>query len=356
MVIYAILFLCEIKIMEMTMNNGLFDIEFRLDDLSKNGDPLEKLNELVPWEDFRKELSVLRKDTSKKGGRPAFDVIVMFKILILQSIYNLSDDAVEYQINDRLSFMRFLKLSLGDKVPDAKTIWSFREQLGNAGLERKIFDQFDNYLRQNGYMAKQGQIVDASIVAVPKQRNSREDNAKIKANNPPVEEWSENKKRQKDVDARWVKKNSKTHYGYKNHIQVDVKNKFVRNYEVTDASVHDSNVFEDILDKNNSSKDVYADSAYRSKESVENLKKSQYRPHLQRKGCRNKPLTNWEKQGNRTRSKVRSRIEHIFGVQSQRAGNLILRTIGKARAKVKIGLRNLGFNLERFAMLKQNAI
>lgn len=179
----------------------------------------------------------------------------------------------------------------------------------------------------------------------------RKENEAIKKDEPPVENWSDAKKRQKDTDARWVKKNGKNFYGYKNHIQVDVKHKFVRDYEVTDASVHDSNVFEAILDENNTSKDVYADSAYRSQEKEENLKKQGYRAHLQRNGYRNKALTEWEKRGNRTRSKVRSRIEHIFGIQSQRAGNLILRTIGMARAKVKIGLRNLGFNLERFCTL-----
>ena len=334
------------------MQNGLFDVEFRMDELSKNGDPLEKFNKYVPWEEFRSKLEVIRKKRNGNvGGRPPFDVVLMMKILVLQSIYNLSDDSTEYLIRDRLSFMRFLGLSLGDRVPDAKTIWLFREQMGNAGLVREMFDWFDGYLRKNGFMAKQGQIVDASNVSVPKQRNSRKENEAIKKDEPPVENWSDAKKRQKDTDARWVKKNGKNFYGYKNHIQVDVKHKFVRDYEVTDASVHDSNVFEAILDENNTSKDVYADSAYRSQEKEENLKKQRYRAHLQRKGYRNKPLTEWEKRGNRTRSKVRSRIEHIFGIQSQRAGNLILRTIGMARAKVKIGLRNLGFNLERFCTL-----
>ena len=338
------------------MQSGLFDMEFRLEKLSSNGDTLEKLNDFIPWEEFRVKLEVIRKCNSEKGGRPGFDVVLMMKILVLQSIYNLSDDATEYLICDRLSFMRFLGLTLGDRVPDAKTIWLFREQLGKFGLERELFDWFDGYLRANGFTAKQGQIVDASLVSVPKQRNSREENESIKNNEPPVEDWTDAKRRQKDTDARWVKKNGKNYFGYKNHIQVDAKGKFIRNYEVTDASVHDSNVFEEILDNQNSSKDVYADSAYRSKEREDNMKKEGRRPHLQRKGCRNKPLTDWEKQGNRTRSKIRSRVEHVFGIQAQRAGNLILRTIGMARAKVKIGLRNLSYNLERFCtMMKAHA-
>ena len=162
---------------------------------------------------------------------------------------------------------------------------------------------------------------------------------------------AENKTRQKDTDARWTKKNGKTFYGYKNHVSVDVKYKFVRSYDVTDATVHDSNVFEELLDKHNSSRDVWADSAYRSEDKLYELERRGFREHLQRKGCRNKQLTEKEKTGNHTRSKVRSRVEHVFGIQTQRAGNLLLRTIGLVRAKAKIGLRNLAYNIDRYSSL-----
>jgi len=185
----------------------------------------------------------------------------------------------------------------------------------------------------------------------PIQRNPREENAAIKEGKPPVENWSEAKKRQKDTDARWVQKNGKNHYGYKNHVEADVKYKIIRDYKVTDASVHDSNVFEDILDENNTSRDVYADSAYRSAEHETELKEKNFRPHLQRKGCRGRALTSWEKQGNRTRSKIRSRVEHIFGAMRQRAGDVILRTIGIGAAEVKLGLRNIAYNMDRFCFL-----
>lgn len=334
------------------MLNGLFDIYNRLEYLTENGDILPNLKRLVPWEDFRGELEVIYDHERKSNaGRRPFDVVMMFKILILQSLYNLSDDEMEYQIMDRLSFMRFLGLDLDSRVPDAKTIWLFRSKLEEHKLTRKLFDKFNAFLAESGFVARKGQIVDATIVRVPTQRNTREENEAIKAGNPPVENWSDAKKCQKDTDARWTQKRGKNYFGYKNHIEVDVQHKIIRDYKITDAAVHDSKVFEDILDEKNTSKDVYADSAYRSQEKEENLKKQGYRAHLQRKGYRNKALTEWEKRGNRTRSKVRSRIEHIFGIQSQRAGNLILRTIGMARAKVKIGLRNLGFNLERFCTL-----
>jgi IS5 family transposase len=333
------------------MLNGFFDIDFRLEQLDKCGDPLTKLNEVVPWAEFRPELEQLReKDRKSNAGRKPFDVILMFKMLILQSLYNLGDDALEYQVRDRLSFMRFLGLALDDRVPDAKTVWLFREQLGERGLEKKVFAKFDRYMREQGCTAKKGQIVDASIIAAPKQRNSRDENKQIKTGKIP-EDRSDNKRRQKDTDAKWVKKNGKNHYGYKNHIQIDVKHKFIREYAVTDSSVHDSQVFGRLLDENNSSRDVYADSAYRSKERLDKLGKFGYREHLQRKGYKNRKLTDRERRGNKTRAKVRARVEHIFGVQAQKAGNLIMRTIGISRAKVKIGLRNLAFNMDRLGTL-----
>ena len=338
------------------MQTGLFDWHDRLGKLDKNEDPLLQLDTLIDWEQFRPTLEQIRKAKTKSSpGRKYYDVILMFKILIIQSLYNLSDDAVEFQILDRLSFMRFLKLGLGDRVPDSKTIWLFREQLTKAKLIDPLFNEFDTFLKNNGYSAKKGQIVDASIISAPKQRNSRDENQKIKQGEIP-DDWKIAKKRQKDTDARWTKKNGKSYYGYKNHIAVDVKYKLIRNYAVTDASVHDSNVFEELLDNSNSSRDVWADSAYRSKESIKQLEEQGFRDHLQRKGNRNKKLTEWERQGNRTRLKVRSRVEHIFGVQSMIAGNLILRTIGFVRAQAKISLRNLAYNMSRYKILAGDGI
>ena len=324
------------------MLNGLFDIDNRLDYLTENGDMLPRLKELVPWEKFRRDLEVIYDHERKSNaGRRPFDVVIMFKILILQSLYNLSDDEMEYQIMDRLSFMRFLDMALDSRVPDAKTIWLFRSKLEEHKLIRKLFDKFNAFLAEPGFVAKKGQIVDATIVRVPTQRNTRDENKAIKEGNPPVENWSDAKKRQKDTDARWVQKNGKNYYGYKNHVEADVNYKIIRNYKVTDAS------------ESNTSRDVYADSAYRSAKSEANLKEGRFRAHLQRKGCKGHPLTSWEKQGNRTRARTRSRIEHIFGAMTQRAGNLILRSIGISRAEVKLGLRNIAYNMERFCFLRR---
>jgi IS5 family transposase len=335
------------------MINGLFDLDFRLDAIAQNGDPLIRLNETIDWEQFRRYTDSIRPAERKSNaGRKPFDTILMFKILILQSLYNLSDDAVEYQIRDRLSFMRFLRLSLADRVPDAKTIWLFREQLTEAELTEPLFLLFDRYLNDKGFSARKGQIIDASIVAAPRQRNTREENETIKEGETP-EKWEENpaKSRQKDVDARWTQKNNVTYYGYKNHICVDVKHKIIRNYAVTDAAQHDSQIFEELIDDDNACREVWADSAYRSEKIMKTLEEWGFREHIQRKGDRGGALTEREKRGNRTRSKIRSRIEHVFGIQAMRAGRLIVRTIGIFRARCKIGLRNLAYNIDRYAML-----
>ena len=333
------------------MQTGLFDWQFRFDKLEKNGDPLRQLNDVIPWESFRPTLNAVRekKRKSNAGAKP-YDVVMMFKILVIQSLYNLSDDALEYQILDRISFMRFLGLNLGDRVPDAKTIWLFREQMTKGGLIKKLFRQFDQFLRNSGFAAKKGQIVDASIVSAPKQRNSREENKRIKKGEIP-EDWDQSKRRQKDIDARWVKKMGRNHYGYKNHINIDVKNKLIRDYAVTDAATHDSQVFDELLDDANTSRDVFADSAYRSKERLKMLSQRGFRERLQRKGCRHEKLTERQKRGNHTRSKTRCRVEHIFGVQAMMAGDLILRSIGIVRGRAKIGLRNLAYNMFRYKML-----
>lgn len=333
------------------MQFGLFDFDKRLKRIDKSGDPLVKINKAIDWEVFRPKLELARKKERKsKAGAKGFDCVMMFKILVLQSLYNLSDEAMEYQILDRYSFTRFLGLHEGSKVPDATTIWRFREELVKTEIIEGLFEEFDEYLHGAGFVAKKGQIIDASIVKVPTQRNSREENQQIKKGNIP-ENWSKNKKSQKDTDARWTRKNGKNSFGYKNHISVDVKYKLIRRYKVTTATVHDTNVFEELLDSENTSRDVWADAAYRTKKRVKRLRDDGYREHIQRRGCRHQKLTQREKQGNHIRAKIRVRVEHVFGIQAKKAGVTIMRAIGEIRARAKIGLRNLAYNIDRYGTL-----
>ncbi len=225
----------------------------------------------------------------------------MFKAIILCALYNLSDDQAEYQLRDRLSFIRFLGLGLEDRVPDAKTIWMYREQLAQAGAIKALFDDFDSYLKGQGYLAMGGQIIDASIVPVPKQRNLREENATIKSGETP-KDWADktSKLRQKDTDARWTKKRGQNHFGYKNHINIDRRHKLVGRYEVSDAALHDSQTLDALLDENNTSSQVWADSAYRSAEVEQKLADKGLKSQIHRKGKRNKPLNKRQQQGNNT--------------------------------------------------------
>jgi len=277
----------------------------------------------------------------------------MFKVLVLQQMYNLGDDQTEYQIRDRYSFCRFLGLTPEGRVPDAKTIWLFREQLVERGLIEPLFGEFSQQIEQAGYQARQGQIVDASIVAAPKQRNGRDENARIKAGEPP-EEWSQNQRRQKDVEARWTKKHGKSYYGYKNHISTDRAHKLIRRWTTTAANAHDSQVLDELLDADNTSAEVWADSAYRSRDRQQALAEQGFRSHIHRKGQAGKPLSERANEANRRRSKVRARVEHIFGQQTAMGGKLV-RTIGMARANFKIGMMDLVYNIRRMSWLENFA-
>ena len=336
------------------MTSDIFDPLFERQDLrlERLGNPLLELNEHIDWEAFRPVLDrAHHKKRKNNAGAPIKDVLMMFKGLVIQNLYGLSDEQLEYQIEDRRSFQKFLGLSAHQRSPDQKTFWAFRNRLSQQNVTKTLFDQFSVQRQQAGYLARKGQIVDASLVPAPIQRNQREDNETIKQGDVP-KDWSENQRRQKDTDARWTKKNGKSHYGYKNHVQADHENKLIRAFKITDASVHDSQVFEEWLDSTNTSKDVWADSAYRSKEQQARLKQKGYRSHVQRKGGRNQPLSKREQQGNRTRSKVRSRVEHVFGAPCSLRQKAI-GCIGVVRARTDIGLMNLVYNMRRLCFLER---
>ena len=339
---------------------GFFDLERRLDALSAKGDPLETIKTTVPWETFRADIEAVTEtkpeERKSNAGRKPYDAILKFKIVVLQSLYNLSDEQTEFMIRDRLSFMRFLDLGLEDTVPDATTLWLFREALVEAKLIDTLFDRFGQHLAAKGYIARGGQIVDATIVSAPKQRNTREENDTVKNGDTP-EDWEKKpaKNRQKDKDARWTKKHGKSFYGYKNHVDVDKAHKLIRKWDATDASPHDSQKLDDVLDPTNTSKEVWADSAYRSAEIEQRLKEKGYRSRIHRRAARNRPLSQTQEAANTVRSKVRARVEHVFGHQENSMGRKIVRTIGMARARFKIGMMNLGYNIRRLVQLERLA-
>jgi len=331
---------------------GFFDENDRLEELSRLGDPLEKLNTYINWEGLRGILTkTLKKEAQGQGGRPPFDYVMMFKILVLQKLYNMADDKTEYQIKDRLSFQRFLGLQLCDTVPDAKTIWHFREELNQANILDTVFYRFVEQLEEKRIITRSGSIVDATFVDVPRQRNTKEENQEIKEGKTP-EEWEKeenrHKKAQKDVDARWATKNKEVHYGYKNHIKIDKKSKIITKYSTTSAEVHDSQELENLIEEGKD-KRIYGDSAYTGKE-VQSCIPGTVLNRIHEKGYRNRPLTKTQERNNKSKSHIRARVEHAFARMNQ-FGGIFIRTIGRARAEFQIGLMNLTYNITRYVYL-----
>jgi IS5 family transposase len=334
---------------------GLFDEQERLEKLSKKQDPLERLSAHIDFEFFRRPLQeFFDKDVDRsKGGRPAYDYVLMFKILILQRYYNLSDDTIEYAILDRLSFMRFLGLGINDPVPDAKTIWLFRDKLAVQGMVEKLFGYLDKKLDKDGVIVHKGKIVDASIVEVPLQRNSRDENKNLKEGNIP-EDWKENKLRQKDTDAKWTRKDNRNFFGYKNHIKADSKTKLITGYLATPANVNDGKVIGDLLTrKEDGGQPLYADSAYRSEAIEKMCREKNIVSHIQQQGYRHKKMTETQKRQNRKKSKIRARVEHIFGFMTNSMHEMYLRYRNFVRNRAAIGLMNLTYNLFRIVQLKK---
>jgi len=314
-----------------------------------------KLRDVIDWGRFRsllEELCGYAKRDWSKGGQPPFDPVFMFKVLILQKYHGLSDDATEDQIADRLSFQSFLGLQLGDDVPDAKTIWFFKERLEDNEQEgsRGLFEAFSSLLEEKKLIAREGSLIEASFTEAPRQRNSRPQNQQIKTGERP-EEFDKNLSigRQKDTDARWTKKNSQSYYGYKNHAKVDLKSKLILKSETTSAEVHDSQVFKQLLDEKDQA--VLTDSAYYSHENeIYVLEKINAEEFLMRKATKNNPLSKAELKTNSTISQMRVRVEHVFGRMAHMGADLF-RKIGIKRATSHNHLSNLTYNMDRYALL-----
>ena len=335
---------------------GLYDETDALARLSQLGDKLEWLESVMDWEIFLPLLDKTKPDRTKegKGGRPPLSNLIMFKILLLAELYHVANNQMEFQINDRLSWKRFLGMTLSDKAPDATSIWLFREMLTNSGVYDKLFELFNQKLEKLGVITHKGTIVDASFVDVPRQRNTREQNKVIKEHRMP-EGWDlpENAHMlaQKDLEAEWAKKNDELHFGYKDHVCVDAESKIITDWRVTGASVHDSLIWSCFIDSR--VKAFWADSAYMSAEALEwfAIHHPEIVLHINSKGYRNHPLTEDQKAENRENSRIRARIEHVFGHMTNSMGGMTLRCIGSFRAECAIVMKNLVYNISRYATL-----
>lgn len=355
----------------MARQPGLFDLDERYRALSAAGDPLERLAKAVDFELFRAELeAALGRSDRAQGGRPPYDAVLMFKLLVLQTLYTLSDDQTEYQLKDRLSFLRFVGLARHEPVPDAKTVWLFREQLTRAGAIERLFARFDAALREQGILAMGGQIVDATVVQARPARLTAEEKAALRQGETPAE-WRAARRAQIDRDGRWTIKRGRRRpppepdkpsqrqateiavpmFGYKSHVGIDRRHGLIRSWAVTHAAAHDGGQLSALLDGNNTASGVWADTAYRSAANLDLLARRGRVAHLQRPKPKGKPMPANVRRGNARRGKVRAAVEHVFAAQKQRL-RLVIRTIGLARATAKIGLANLAYNLLRFTWLQ----
>ena len=344
---------------------SLFSLSEHLERLSKDGDPLEVLDATVDFEYFRDWLvDGLGYGDGSKGGRPPFDPVSMFKALILQAQHNLSDARMEFMIRDRLSWMRFLGFDLGAPTPDENTIRHFRNRLTETGTLKRVMKAFDWQLHKKGYIPMSGQIVDASLIPAPKQRNTEDEKAAIKAGKSAdeIRRDEPNKASQKDTNARWTLKiGGKVRYrpdgtplpmiavpvfGYKSHISIDRRYGFIREAMVTSASEADGRQLKHVVSSENTGSEVWADSAYRSQRNEKWLAKRMLTSRIHRRKPTGKPMPKATAQANAKKSSVRAAVEHVFAHQKNRYG-LFIRTIGIARAEAKLTLANLAYNFDR---------
>jgi IS5 family transposase len=346
-------------------HRSFFGLAEHLERLSQNGDPLEVLEKTVDFEYFRGWLvEGLGYGDGARGGRPPFDPVSMFKALILQAQHNLSDAKMEFMIRDRLSWMRFLNFDLGGPTPDENTIRLFRNKLTETGTLKRVMKAFDWQLQKKGYIPMSGQIVDASLVPAPKQRNSDAEKAAIRDGKAASEIWPDepNKAAQKDTDARWTLKiGGKIRYrpdgtplpqialpvfGYKSHIVIDRRFGFIRACAVTSASHADGRMLPKLVTTKNTSSEVWADSAYRSQKNEKWLASKMLVSRIHRRKPAGRPMPKHIARANAGKSSIRAAIEHVFAHQKNRFG-LFIRTIGLARAEAKLILANIAHNFDR---------
>ena len=331
------------------MQYSFFDKTKRLDKLTKLGDVLAQLNAIVNWDIFVPVLdNAIPRVKSKKGGRPPFDSLLMFKVLLIKRLYNLSHDQTEYQINDRISFMRFLGMDYGSVVPDAKTIWLYEDMLSKNGAGKQLFDKFFEALLERGYVTRAGSIVDASFIEAPKRKNSKEQREKLKNGEVP-EEWADpdhpQQLMQRDTDATWAMKGNEAHFGYKDTVKVDLDSKLIVDYEVTTASTSDIKAAEGIFDEDDNV--AYGDAAYPSLDIPDNVENQ-----FSEKANRNSPLTEEQKEDNTQKAKLRCRVEHIFAAMVMMVGGTTVNCKNEERATFNISMLNLAYNMRRVLSLE----
>lgn len=336
------------------LKTDLFADEHHRQKIDPLGDPLAEIESYIDFATLAAEVDAMApRPGSPQGGRPPFPTETMVRILVLKRLYNLSDEQLEYQLLDRMSYQRFCGLSQATNIPDRTTVWTFENRIGDAGA-KALFDGVSAQLLEKGFIARGGPIIDATLVPAPKQHLSRGEKELLNEGAMPAD-WKPAKRRQTALDATWTKKHGKSHFGYKLSINVDKKYQFIRKIETDTASTHDSQHFDKVFDASNTSREVYADRGYPSEAREAWLKENGFRNQLQRKGKRNKPLSEPQQQRNQRIAKTRARVEHVFAAIEQMGGKMI-RTIGQTRANFAMTRMAACYNLKRLVYFRKAGI
>lgn len=288
---------------------------------------LERIDTLIDWSALEQALA---PRGTARTGRPAYPALMMLKILLLQSWYGLGDPEMEEALGDRLSFRRFVGLSLGEKVPDHSSLCRFRQSL--QGQAEAVFAEVNRQLDVHGLILRRGTLIDATLIPAavsepPKQKGGGRSEA--------------------DPDATWTKRGTKATFGYKLHVAVDRDSQLVRAATVTSAHINEVCVGHTLVQGDEAA--VWADKGYVGPTLREHLHVSGIKNRVQRRAARGRPLGRWEIVRNRLIGRVRGRIEGVFGALKRSYGLRRMRYCGLARNTVATLLTLVAWNLARAA-------
>ncbi len=309
------------------------------------GDRLKLIKEQINFEPFRPLIASVFYDNKDIGGRPHTDEIIVVRAMLLQSFYGLSDQELEFQVNDRLSFRNFL--GFPENVPDFTTIWKIRERLIEAGIEPKIWEELQRQLDQNGYVIKKGVIQDATFVEseLGRKRHYKEKKAEKKGEKI---EYTEKQQQHIDKDATFSVKHGQVHFGYKNHIKIDVGHELIREYEVSTASLHDGEI--DLVEEGDDK--AYRDKGYFGKK----LAAKEVIDKTMKRATRGHPLSKTEIEKNRNISKIRAPGERPFAVIKKVFNGTKTRVKTLVRVSIKEMFKCFAFNLYQLVTLRRKKL
>lgn len=296
---------------------------------------LEKINKIVNWEDILEVVRVVDRTDKLKGGAPHKDLLVKVKMIFLQYLYNLSDPELEDQVNDRLSFQKFVGIGFTTTIPDYTTIWRFRERLIEEKINDKLFDKILGYIDGKGLLLKKGTIIDATIIESSNRPLSKKKR----------KELEEKPSSQIDTDAESTKKRGKYYFGHKGHIGTDVGSKIIRKRDFSSAKPHDSNYKDKLLSGDEQA--IFGDSAYLNKKDKQQCRKEGIYYGILDKATRSKKLSNTQKKRNKKRSRIRSAVEHPFGYMKEKLNYKKAVAKTKQRNRFRFDMNCIIYNILR---------